>query len=197
MQKEGHIYCNTIEYFRTIEDNDLKGDRNEGKDYLMQSNNISISREGKTLGRKGVGQIFFERTEDKGNIFCLYGVETKLVDLINRTLQRIIIEKSAQRFGDSALLILDIKAFKDRIEKKLINLSREFQWSPVNYFDPKTYDGELSPFYKSQSFRYQNEVRLWIPNNSGKPFEFSIGNISDISHKIPVTDLDKIEVEVK
>jgi hypothetical protein len=43
---------------------------------------------------------------------------------------------------------------------------------------------------------YQKEIRLWIPNNKQDLFELYIGDISDISFKCKVEDLDKIEVDV-
>ncbi len=58
------------------------------------------------------------------------------------------------------------------------------------YYDPNTYQGKLNLFYKSDIYKHQNEVRLQIQNAEEKPFEFYIGEISDISRKIPVSDLD-------
>jgi len=197
LQKEGHIYCNTIKYFRFIEDNGVKGDKNEGKAYMKQINKIEIILEGKTIAAAAEGQIYFDHPENKGNIYCMYGVKSSLVDFTKKGRQKVIIEDSSKELGKSALLIFKPEEFLNRINKKLRSLSIEYNFSPVTYFDPKTFEGGLSPFYKSNIYSYQNEIRLWIPNKSEKPFEFYIGDISDISYKIPVSDLDKIEGEAK
>ena len=196
LQKKGHIYCNTIKYFRSIEDNGIRGDKNEGKAFLKQVKDVEILIKGKPVAKSEKAQIYFDHPEDIGNVFCLYGVQSSLIDPTTKSLQKVEIEKNSKDFGKSALLIHHPEEFLNRISKKLKKKSKEFNFSPVNYFDPKTYEGELSPFYKSNIYEYQNEVRLWIPNNIEEPYEFFIGDISDISYKIPVSDLDKIEVEV-
>ncbi|KJS06322.1 MAG: hypothetical protein VR77_05865 [Flavobacteriales bacterium BRH_c54] len=196
LQQKGHIYCNSIKYFRTIEDNGIRGDKNEGKAYLKQVKDFEISLEGKVIAKAEKAQIYFDHPEDIGNLFCLYGVQSSLVNLTKKSLQKIKIENQSKKFGQSALLIHNPEEFINRISKELKRLSKEFNFSLVHYFDPETYEGELSPFYKSNKYEYQNEVRFWIPQNEERTFEFYIGDISDISHKIPIGDLDKIEVEV-
>jgi len=42
LQQKGHLFCNTIKYFRTIEDNGIRGDKNEGKAYIKQINDLKI-----------------------------------------------------------------------------------------------------------------------------------------------------------
>lgn len=196
LQKKGHLYCNTIKYFRRIEDNGVKGDKNEGKAYLKQAKNLTIMIDDKIVGKSDNAQIYYENKNDIGNIYCLYGVKTSLVNFKKKTLQRILIENEVKDFGKSALLIINPEEFLKRINKALVKESKEFNFHPVNYYDHRTYEGELSPFYKSDKYKYQNEVRLWIPYEKEEPYEFLIGDISDISYKIPVRDLDKISVEV-
>ncbi|MBK7872826.1 MAG: hypothetical protein IPJ74_20205 [Saprospiraceae bacterium] len=196
LQKQGQIYCNPIQYFRSIEDEHLQGDKNEGKAYIKQIKNLEISLEGKVIAKANKGQLYFEHPEDDGNIYCLYGVESKLVDLTKKSLQKIKIEEQAKGFGKYALLIHDPQEFLNRISQKLNSLDIKYNFHPVNYYDVNSYEGGLNPFYKSNMYRYQNEVRLWIANKNKEPFEFFIGDISDITHKMPISDLDKLEVEM-
>jgi hypothetical protein len=196
LQKKGHIYCNTIKYFRTIEDNNLRGDENEGKAFIKQMKNIHLKLGNEKIIKAESGQMFYEHPNDKGNIFCLYGVESELYNPSVETSQKIKIEFQTKDFGKSALIIHNPKEFFKRIKRELNKRNKEFNFSPVNYYDTKTYEGELSPFYKSNKYSYQNEIRLWIPNEIEKPYEFFIGDISDISYKAPVEDLDKIEVQI-
>ncbi len=195
LHKKGHIYCNTIKYFRSIEDNCKRGDKNEGKAFIKQLMDLELSLKGKVLGKAAKAQMYFEHEKNTGNIFCFYGVETSLMDKRKKYRQKILIEKEPRSLGKTALLIFQIEEFINRISNSLNALGKEYIISPVYYYDPNTYEGGLNPFYKSNKYKYQNEVRLWIQNTEEKPFEFYIGDISDISHKIPVSDLDKIEVE--
>lgn len=196
LQKRGHIYCNPIRYFRTIENSGLKKDKNEGKAFIKQVSNLRIQLKGETIATSPKSQFFFDHPEDSGNIYCLYGVKTELVDLTKKSLQKVKIENISGDFGKYALLITHPEELLSRISKELNNLSKAFKFSPVHYYDHTTYEGELSPFFKSNIFSKQNEVRLWILNKREEPFEFYIGDISDISHKVSISDLDKIEVEV-
>ena len=195
LQKNGHIYCNTIKYFRFLEDNCKRGDKNEGKAFMKQVKGLEISLKGKVLGKAEKAQLYFEHENNTGNIFCLYGVETPLIDKRKKFRQKVLVEKEPRSLGETALLIFQIEEFIKRISNSLDSLGKEYKISPVYYYDPNTYEGGLNHFYKSNQYKYQNEVRLWIQNTEEKPFEFYIGDISDISHKIPVSDLDKIEVE--
>lgn len=196
LQKKGHIYCNTIRYFRSIEDNRNRGDNNEGKAFIKQAKNLEVSLKGKIVGKAENAQIYFDDDKDIGNIFCIYGVETSLIDQSKKSRQRVLIEKESKDFGKTALLIFNIQEFINRISESLLALRKVFKIAPVYYFDPNIYQGKLNPFYKSDIYKHQNEVRLWIQNTEEKPFEFYIGDISDISRKIPVSDFDKIGVEV-
>ncbi len=196
LQKEGHIYCNTIRYFRSLENSARKGDVNEGKAYLKQVESAQILVNGKKVAVASKAQLYLDHQDDKGNIYCLYGVKTELVNLTKKALQKIKIEDFSDDFGKSVLLIHDPSEFISRINQALLNLGKDYNFFPVNYYNPLEYQGELSPFYKAIEYSHQNEVRLWIPNKKEEPFEFFIGDISDISYKINVGDLDKIEVEV-
>ena len=196
LQKKGHIYCNSIKYFRSIEDNCNRGDKNEGKAFIKQVKNLEISLKGKVIGKAEKAQMYFEHEKNTGNIFCLYGVETSLMDKRKKSRQKILIEKEPRSLGKAALLVFQIEEFINRISNKLNTLGKEYKFSPVYYFDPNTYEGGLNPFCKSNKYKYQNEVRLWVQNAEDKPYEFYIGDISDISRKIPACDLDNIEIEV-
>jgi hypothetical protein len=84
----GHIYCNTINYFRSVEDNNKRGDINEGKTHIKQIKDLTLLIEGKPIARAERGQLYFENPDDKGNLFCLYGVKTELIDLTRSTGQK-------------------------------------------------------------------------------------------------------------
>ena len=196
LQKKGHIYCNTIRYFRSIENDNNRGDKNEGKVFIKQAKNLEVLVKGEIIGIAEKAQIYFDNDKNTGNIFCIYGVESSTIDQTIISRQKVLIEEESRDFGKAALLIFDIQEFLNRISESLKALRKEFKIEPVYYFDPNTYQGKLNPYFKSNKYKHQNEVRLLIQNTEEEPFEFYIGDISDISRKIPVSDLNKIEVEV-
>jgi hypothetical protein len=129
-------------------------------------------------------------------VFCLYGVESDLVNLRKKAIQKIRIEEETKGFGEYALIIHDPIEFRARVVTELKNKSIQFQIHRVRYYDSKTYEGDLDQFDKSDKYEYQKEIRLWIPNNKQELFELYIGDISDISFKCKVEGLDQLAVDV-
>ncbi|MCB0430653.1 MAG: hypothetical protein H6585_13330 [Flavobacteriales bacterium] len=196
LQRKGEIYCNTTKFFRNLEEKEtVQGDTNENRSIIKQVSNVEILIDGKPIAKAHSAQLYADHPNSDGNIYCLYGVNSNQADTAMTGRQKISIDPRVMNFGTSALLIYNPQEFKFRIESTLNSLSKEFHFSSVKYYDPKSYEGGLGPFCKSEDYKYQQEVRLWIPSDMDQPFKFSIGDISDISYKFPIADLDKIGVE--
>ena len=174
IQKEGKFYCNSLKYFRDLEIDGYKADPNEGKQHIKQVNNLELFLGDKKIGYAKNAQIF-PNTYDNGNIFCFYGVLTSNLDLTTNKLQKINKEIESDKLGKHALLIFDLPEFKRRITKKFIDLNLKFQISPVKYLNFKEYEGELSPFTKSNVYQSQSEIRIWIPRDGDEQFTFYLG----------------------
>ncbi|MFN8339208.1 MAG: hypothetical protein U0T36_09330 [Saprospiraceae bacterium] len=195
IQTKGKFYCNSLKYFRNLENDYYKADPNEGKQFIKQIKNLEIFIGDKKIGYASNAQLFPDKL-DKGNIFCFYGLLTSKLDLKAKQLQKIFIEIESDRLGKHALIILDVPEFKKRIEGKFAELKMDFQISLVKYLNFSEYEGELSPFTKSHIYESQSEVRIWIPRKEEGEFIFYIGDISDISYKCKIEDLKKLEVEI-
>lgn len=195
IQKQGKFYCNSLKYFRELENDGYIADQNEGKQYIKQVGKIELLIDGNVIAYANSGQ-FFPDGFDKGNIFCFYGFQTSKLDLTTKNLQKVNFEIEADRIGEHVLLILDIPEFSRRLQIALEEQQILYQFGPVKYLDFQTYEGELSPYTKSNKFESQCEIRLWIPRDEENEFIFYIGDISDISYKCKIDDLNKIEVEV-
>lgn len=195
IQKKGKFYCNNLKYFRDLENDGYKADQNEGKQYIKQVKNLELF-----LGEEKIAYTtnaqFFPNKFDKGNIFCFYGVLTSDLDLTTKRLQKINVKIESGRLGQYALLIFDLPEFKERLINKFKELEMDFQIGPVKYLNFKEYEGELSPFTKSDVYESQSEIRIWIPRNDEDQFTFYLGDISDISYKCKIENLEKLEAEV-
>jgi hypothetical protein len=195
IQKEGKFYCNSLKYFRDLENDGYIADPNEGKQYLKQVKNLEIFIGDRKIAKATNAQIF-PGNHDRGNIFCFYGFFTSNLDLSTKQLQKVNVEIESDRLGQYALMVFDIPEFIKRLKGKFEELGMEYQLGPVKYLDFKKYEGELSPFVKSNVYENQSEIRIWIPRDKGDSFIFYLGDISDICHKIRIEDLDKLEVEL-
>lgn len=185
LQNRGHIYCNTVEYFRKIEDGNKRGDKYDSYDYLIQGNSLKLKLKGSTIATSNQARLFLHNTKKKGNIYCFSRVKFKGKGKIK------VFDMSPEfvKMGKYALLITNPDEFISRIESALKKLNLTYKFSLVSYYDESTYHGGLGPFSKRNCFSWQNEVRLWIDNNNEEPFEFFIGNISDISYKFDISQV--------
>jgi hypothetical protein len=195
IQKEGKFYCNSLKYFRDLENDGYKADPNEGKQFIKQVKNLELFLGNKKIAHASNAQFFPDEFDD-GNIFCFYGLLTSKLDLTTKQLQKINVEIESDRLGQYVLLILDLPEFMKRLKRIFTELKMDFQISPVKYLNFKKYEGELSPFTKSHIYESQSETRIWIPRKAEDEFIFYIGDISDISYKCRIEDLNKLEAEV-
>ena len=191
-QKEGRLYCNSLRYHRKSEDIGVKGDRNEGMGLIKQVPRLDLLEKSKILGTAYRAQLYVDNPKLQGNIFCMYGFESSKLDHSSFDIQRIVIEDSNKEFGEFALVIHNPQGFKNRLEAHLVKNSIEYEFEPVYYYDPLTTNAELDQYCKSNKYRYQNEVRLWLPDITDEPRSIWIGGISDLSIKLPVSQLDKL-----
>ena len=195
LQKEGKLYCNSLRYFRELENDHYIGDPNEGKTDIKQVKCLEIFIGEEKIAFASNAQIY-PNNYTIGNVFCLYGFPTSDLDLTTNELQKVSLEIEAERLEDFALIIFDTVEFLRRLEKRLSELNIENQMCPVQYRDFNKHEGKLGPFIKSDKYKSQNEVRVWIPRQSDDKFEVYIGDISDISYKCRKENLENLKMEV-
>lgn len=138
-------------------------------------------------------------------IYCMYGL-TYLIDEqeFEQPNDRL------REFGDSAVIIYDPNEFLHRVLRALYRKYGDnvnFRLDEVHYY-PHDYYGDLDEFCKSESYAWQNEMRMrvalldeneTITDADGRvrkrliqdvsPITLDIGSIRDISVQIPVDDL--------
>ena len=191
---EGEVFCKTLKYFSQEEQNTLRHDKYEGAGQIEQIKNIEMFLEdGKTLlGKAPSGQLYFHDSELSGNIFCMYGVETESLNLEDGIIKPFVHDLSDISFGKFGVLIFKPGIFLKRVEREVKKMGFEFKFSPITYYDPRTYLGALSPFHKSNVFSKQNEIRFWIPNHLNEDLIFKIGDINDIAKILPLPEFSRL-----
>lgn len=194
---EGEVFCRPIDYFSTINDKDFRGDKNDGISHLMQIRNLKISHQGNIITTANNGQIYGRNPNDKGNIYCLFGLASETLNWESKASQKLILNLDSLGFGDIVIWIFDPGEFIERVKKAVLKEGFQIDISPIVYLDFETYEGELSPFIKSKKHEPQSEVRFWIPNAMNVDQTFKIGNISDISKLLSRDMLDKLEYEIE
>lgn len=178
LYNNGTIFMNAIQYFRKIEDNELRGDRYEGvskvKNYPAGQFEIpAINFKGNYLSL----QIREAYDTVVGNIFSLYCISSHGWDNPND----FKIDEKIKKFGSHCLVIKDNVKFLSLIEKKLKELKVKFNHGFVNYYDKDKVNREITIFEKPLEFEFQKEFRFYVARKSDKPFVFSIGSLADIA----------------
>lgn len=192
----GTIYMNSIQYFRGIEDEELRGDMYEGVSRIKNypPGQIEIP----SLGYKANYLALQIRQSYKtilGNIFSLYCISSH--DWVGEP-EDFKINEKIKRFGSYCMLIKDNKKFLHLIESKLKELKVKYKHNFVEYYDKDKVDKEITLFEKPLEFNYQNEFRFYVERISDQPFVFSIGSLIDIA-ELHSSDIivDTLELRTK
>ncbi len=194
LYENGTIYMNTLQYFRQIEDNELRGDSYEGASEVINS------LPG-TFRIPGVDRDFeYEKIhlkksyeEVRGNIFSLYCISSKGFPnpLDFKIDERIF------RFGTHCLMIKNNKYFFERIVDELKKSGQKFNHSFVDYYEKETVCKELTIFDKPTEFEYQKEFRFFVDNDKLEPIKLQIGSLKEYAEILESEQLSKMTLEIR
>jgi hypothetical protein len=186
LQKEGLVYCNSVKYFRTLEEQNIKlrKDTSEGAVTSTKIGWMKMYVDNKELPIKfNKARLHtFDEAKDLEHIYCMYAITPDLAT------GEPFIDQRNIHFGDAGLLILDPPKFLKRV-KKAIRMEMTFDYGPVNYYTEDKDYKNLTVFHKQEFFSYQREFRLLFHNQCPEPLNISIGSIEDISVKIEASKL--------
>lgn len=193
LYENGTIYMNTLEYFRKLEDQELRGDNREGDVKVVNSlpGTIKIP----DIEREFNYQKVHYRIKPEpllGNIYSLYCISSHgFPNTVN-----IEIDKNNFRFGSHCLMIKDCRYFLDRMEKALNTLDQPFKHGFVKYYDKDEVSKDLTTFDKPLEFEYQKEFRFFVDNDVIEPIKFQIGSLegyAEIFNSVEVESLQLIK----
>ncbi|MEH6658133.1 hypothetical protein [Leeuwenhoekiella marinoflava] len=195
LYENGTVFLNSIQYFRKLEDNGVRGDIYEGisKLHNLPAGDFEI----KSLNYKGKYismQIRESYDEVLGNIFSLYAVSSHGFP---NPLEFKIDERNAD-FGSHCLMIKNLPLFFERIEKAIKDLGHKFRHGFVKYYDADKTNGEVTLFQKPMKYEHQKEFRFYVQRKSTKPLTLNIGSLKDIAEIHETGELIKgLELTVK
>jgi hypothetical protein len=189
LYEHGVIFMNDIDYFRQYEDNELRGDKEEGIKGIEQVADIKLLHNSKILAHGNSGQLKFHDYDKNGNIYSLMAI-TSLENPVSFQ-----IDEKNKRFGDCFVVITEVKDFIHRIEDKLKELKFEYEYGLIRYYNLKKYSGPLDVFCKPDNFKYQREFRFFVKRKESGPLKFKISPIKDISYILEINKLDKISIK--
>ncbi len=174
--ENGTIYMNPIQYFRKIEDEELRGDKYEGASKIINSlpGTFKIPNIEREFNYQKI-HLVESFGEVLGNIYSLYCISSHgfpnpfecKIDLRNN------------HFGTHCVLIKDNQFFLDSIENELKSQGLKFHHGFINYYDKKEKSGKLNLFEKPNEFEYQKEFRIYVENDQIKPIVLRLGSLKN------------------
>jgi len=192
LHRNGTIFMNPIQYFRTLEDEELRGDSYEG---ISKITNLPPGQfEIPAIGFKG-NYLSIQLRESYetilGNIFSLYCISSHGW----KRPKDFKFDERIKRFGSHCLVVKDNMTFLSRIKNELERLDLRCRHGFIEYYDKHTVNRTITLFEKPLEFEYQKEFRFYVERDSDQPFKFSIGSLTEIAEIHPTESiLDTLEL---
>lgn len=198
LYENGTVYCNSVEYFNKVEDEELRGDNYEGARFIKNypPGKFRISIKGNEIEQDfNYINLHIKEAYEKtlGNIFSLYSITSRDTD----TTELFKVDIKNKRFGDKFLFLRDNPKFLKLIENELRKKKLPFRHGFIKYYDSRKYTGRLDVFCKPNDYSYQNEFRIYVRRKSDEPLVLKIGSLKHIAVMHDIDALDTFEVRRK
>lgn len=198
LYENGTLFLNTLQYFRSLEDQGLRGDNYEGileiKNYPPGT--FDLVQEGKVLA-KGIRyeNLHLKKSAEKliGNVYCMYALRP--LHLERQNIFRF--DQRVGSFGSHFLMINDegIQEFLDKFFAELNKRKLYYDYGFVNYYSKFSLTGELNIFMKPDDYAYQNEFRVYVQHLTDEPLLIKIGSLKKIAKVYQTKVLPDMTIE--
>lgn len=195
--KNEYLYFNTLDHFKQLEKEPLgRYDPHEGDVLIKQVTKLTVEIEGKKyqfheLLKKFNAQYHESLVKLTGNVcsFCQIDIENNG--------ETFTFDDKLKDFGDTALIIFNLRKFAESLDKSLEQAGLEYKRSSVKYYDKKTYTGDLSFFHKENFFQYQREYRILINSTGENPIKIKIPHLKECSSLHDFDSLKALTINFK
>ena len=184
---------NTIEYFRKVEDEELRGDKYEGVSRVINSLPGTFKIPG--IDREfNYAKVHLKESykEVLGNIYSLYAISSKgFPNPLDFEF-----DKRNLRFGTHGVLIKNLPLFFYKIESELKKNNLKFSHGFVDYYDKEEVSREITLFEKPLEFEHQKEFRFYVENDKIEPIKIQIGSMKDYAEIFKIEDVLGLKIEI-
>jgi hypothetical protein len=204
--RRGRLRMRTLGHFKSLRDGTdaLRGDPYEAASTILQPSKIDtfkIDGVDKNPRHLLAPVLIHYPAPLTWFAFCLYSLSTVgfaeelSAESLPRLKESMQLSDECTRLGDFAVVVTDGDQFIDRIETRVKALNIGGAMAYVKYYDPNEFHGEVPasevPFWKPRRFAYQKEFRVVLsPQDASDPYVLDIGDISDISTMVPVSEFN-------
>ncbi len=178
LYEKGTIFMNSREFFRKIEDKELRGDSYEAAREIINygPGSFIIPSINHTVRYENI-HIPSYFSEVWGNIYSLFCISPETTP----EMFDFKMDERVMNFGTHCLVIKDIERFIQSMENKFEFLNYKYFWGIVKYYDKTKINGKISVFEKPKEFCYQKEFRFYIEREGIDPIVFYIEDLKEYS----------------
>lgn len=209
----GRLFVNRLSYFKNIEDNDGRGDKDEGAVPLLLTDDlvITVESENRTTGKTTSSKltrknllappILRPNWYDHIHVYCMYAGHTgdfrSLTSANVRDFESYLrLTEDAKKLGRHAIFIRNVTEFIKRVRDAASAQRYELFPKLVEYYDAEV-GLDLEPFdigtifAKRNYYEHQREFRLAIFTGTpgSDPICLDVGDISDIALYASTSDI--------
>lgn len=185
---------NTIEYFRKVEDEELRGDKYEGVSRVINSLPGTFKISGINREFNYIKAHLRESYDEVlGNIYSLYAISSK--GFLNPLDYKF--DERNMRFGTHGVMIKNLPLFFNKIESELKKNNLKFNHGFVDYYDKEKVCREITLFEKPLEFEYQKEFRFYVENEKIEPIKIQIGSLKNYAEMFKIEDILELKLELK
>lgn len=194
LYENGTIFMNPIEYFRKIDDEELRGDKYEGVSRIINSLPGTIKIKGIEREFNFIKAHIRESYDELlGNIYSLYAISSKG---FSSPLDYKFDERNL-RFGTHGLIIKNLPLFFKRIENEFKKNNYTFHHGFVEYYDKDEVNRKISLFEKPLEFEHQKEFRFYVENDKIEPIKIQIGSLKNHAEMFKIEDILELKLVPK
>lgn len=186
--RKGIVYCNTLQFFKKLESASRgMGDRFECGEFVEQFDELAVKRNDAYVPVVKNGFAVWDKGKYRGNLFCTYFIDIPVEEVEKNDAYPLNINSSVVGFADSFLVISDVIEFARRFTNAVESTGHKLSHGCVDYFDYKSYKGDLTPFNKHIKFQDQKELRFYINRQAASVADavsYHLGDLSDIVSEV-------------
>lgn len=191
LYENGTIYMNSREFFRGIEDKELRGDSYEGVQEIRNygAGSFLIPSLNHTVNYQNI-HLPIPFGEVWGNIYSVYCISQETTP----EMFDFRMDERNVNFGSHCLIIKDPNIFIQAMTDKFKFLNYKFHLDFVQYFDKNSFNGKLSVFDKPNEFNYQKEFRFYVERIGIEPLKFHLDNLKSYCDVYTTEQIMSIEL---
>lgn len=172
-----------------LDSKELNVSNNQIKTLKLISGNTEIDFN--KITTKFNAQLTHHLTTPQTSCCSLYWIEMKANESLSPLDNRI------SDLGDKMLLIYNWEKFFEILDKSIEDLNLEYSRKKVIYYNPKTYNGDLTLHHKKIELGYQNEYRILIKPTQTDFINIPLPGLKDVSCVIKTKDYNKLNIEIE